>query len=436
MPTFEVGRKAGLGEAVADTDDGIDPRVGRARPTSSRSTTNGASAPASTAISSRWCARWCRATWIRASASATWTSRIRASGSTPSSIRRTIRSGSRALLAPTTVRKGLDAASNFSPKIEAGARGTCDARTAGAADPLVAPPIYGCWHAQVERVSAAPGTPAGSTRSTSIRATARPPAWARASSAPTRRATSRIAWEQIGDVLTVNHKIRRAQLAIKAASFAYAKSAVTLPPERRRARLAGPAARCSEARRRCVRIVKASRVPRAALSVAFRKQLRPRGRLARNLLPADVGAGGLARIIAGISAGTHSAAPPRPPAGGATVEGVNADVSTTASSRANTGLLALLALVLLIVVLPLLVLAPAWNRRIRCGRPRDRGVVAPVARGAWRDRSVSLRRPCFRQRSSPRARSRPLRRAPNSPMSTPALKERSLRPPRRRRDRR
>ena len=49
----------------------------------------------------------------------------------------------------------------------------------------------------------------------------------------------RAAWEQIGDVLSVNRQIRRAQLATKAASALYVKSLMSLPAERVLA-IAGP----------------------------------------------------------------------------------------------------------------------------------------------------------------------------------------------------
>src|SRR5262249_6858329 len=63
-----------------------------------------------------------------------------------------------ALLAPTTVRKGLVAGNNFASQLEAVLNAPTAARAGGTVDPLVAPPIYGCWHAQVEEVHAAAGT--------------------------------------------------------------------------------------------------------------------------------------------------------------------------------------------------------------------------------------------------------------------------------------
>ena len=140
VPAFEVGRQAGLGETVADTDDGTF-APGRSRRRNSRSITSGASAPASTATSRRWCARSCRATWIRGSASATWTSRARASASQRSRIRPTISSASRARCSRRPRFRPLAPAVISCRKVAPVLNAPAEARVAGEADPVVAPPI-------------------------------------------------------------------------------------------------------------------------------------------------------------------------------------------------------------------------------------------------------------------------------------------------------
>ena len=90
-----------------------------------------------------------------------------------------------ALLAPTTVRRGLDPASDFAPQIAAVVNAPADARgAAGAA--ASAPAIR--WSRRrsmaagtqaVERVKMPAAIRAGSTRSMSTLAIARPPGWAR-----------------------------------------------------------------------------------------------------------------------------------------------------------------------------------------------------------------------------------------------------------------
>ena len=132
----------------------------------------------------------------------------------------------------------------------------------------------------------------------------------------------RSAWEQIGDVLTVNAKIRRAQAAAKASSAAYAKTMV-------RARVEPAIALASPVFKKVMgspttlhALVIASRLPRAALSPAFRKMVRPRGRLARRMLPPDARMEAISTLVQGINDGTLSAAPPPPRPVGATLESV------------------------------------------------------------------------------------------------------------------
>ena len=144
-PSFEVGRKAGLGEAVADTDDG--------------SVRSWAGAADEFPIYFEW--------HFRTGVDGDFESLVRALVPRDMDPRVGIRDLDvahpgfgvdvvanppddqvgleGALLAPTTVRKGLAAASDFVPKVEPVLDAPADARTVGAADPLVAPPIYGCW---------------------------------------------------------------------------------------------------------------------------------------------------------------------------------------------------------------------------------------------------------------------------------------------------
>ena len=222
-----------------------------------------------------------------------------------------------ALLAPTTARKGLASGSDFVPKVETVLNAPAELREAGAADPLVSPPIYGCWHAQVDRVGAAAGWIEGLNLDPRYRAAAGLGARVIRDN---QEKYVRSAWDQIGDVITANHKIRRAQLAAKAAAAAYVKSFAPLPPDRLVA-LASPAfSKILGSPTTLAALVRSSRVPRSSLSPALRKQLRPRGGPARRLLPADMRAGGAAQVLEGIGAGRISAAPPRPTAGGVTLE--------------------------------------------------------------------------------------------------------------------
>ncbi|HEU5077595.1 MAG TPA: hypothetical protein VFT72_00185 [Opitutaceae bacterium] len=326
-PTFEVGRKAGLGETVADDEDGS----------------------------------------VRAWAGPAnefpiyyeWTFRTGVEGDFESLVRALVprdmdpRVGIRdmdiahpgfgadsvsnppdnlvrlegALLAPTTVRRGLAATSDFVPKVEPILNAPAEARQADETDPLVAPPIYGCWPAQVERVSSAPAD-AGWVNSLNL-----DPRYRGAAGLGARvirknqEKYMRSAWAQIGDVLAVNQKIRRAQLAIKAAFSAYTKSTLSLAPERALALASPILAKVIGAPKTLRALVKSSRLPAAGISAALRKQLRPRGQLAKRILTADTRMTAVSKVVAGLNAGTHTAAPARLPVGGATVDAQNIKLS-------------------------------------------------------------------------------------------------------------
>lgn len=262
-----------------------------------------------------------------------------------------------ALLAPTTVPKRLSSTSDFVAQIEPVLNAPAEARAAGETDPVVTPPIHGCWHAQVERVSAAEGGWVN-TLNLDPRHRAAAGLGVRVVRAH-QEEYMRLAWEGIGDVVTINHKIRRAQLATKASASAYSRTVAALPAGRATALMAPVFGKVLGSPVTLRALVGASRVPHAALSPALRKLLRPRGLAARRLLPASERLGGVASVLSGLSAGTISAAPPRGPAGGATLEAVTATLAPAAWLawlRRNGWWLALLAL---LIVIALLAAAPA-----------------------------------------------------------------------------
>ena len=120
-----------------------------------------------------------------------------------------------------------------------------------------------------------------------------------------------------------------------------------------------------------------SRLPRAALGGAMRKQLRPRGQLAR----ADVRRRPrhrepLAQTITRMNDGTLAAAPPRPPPAGADLEGALGAVAPRRAARGCDGSREQPSVAgSLLVLLLFLLLALPWRRRSRAGdvaagRPR------------------------------------------------------------------
>ena len=228
-----------------------------------------------------------------------------------------------ALLAPTSVRRGLAPSSDFIPKIEPLLNAPADARAQGNEDPVVAPPIYGCWPARVDRVHSP------TADATWVNQLNLDPRYRAAAGLGVRviRAHQeeylRSAWAQVGEVLSVNRKIRRAQLAIKAASAAFKKSVLPLAPERAVALLSPALAKVRSGSVTLAATLRASVAPRGAFSMALVKQLRPRGRVARLLFPREMRSTAITGTVSQLSRGTLSAAPPRPRPGGATLESVN-----------------------------------------------------------------------------------------------------------------
>ena len=356
VPVFEVGRKAGLGETVADGEDGA------------------ARASAGSATRFPIYYEWSFRTGVEGDFEALVHALVPRDMDPQVGIRDLdithpgfgvanvanppagVVGLEGALLAPTTVRKALAPASDFVPQVETLLNAPAEARVAGETDPVVTPPIHGCWHAQVERVSA---TERGWVNELNL-----DPRYRAAAGLGARviRANQeeymRLAWQGIGDVITVNHKIRRAQLATKASSSAYSRTVAALPAERATALMAPTFSKVLGSPVTLRALVVASRVPPAALSPALRKQLRPRGLAARQLLPASARIGGIASVISGVSAGTISAAPPRAPAGGATLEAIT---RTIAPPKRIAWLLRnwwWLALLVLMLVITLFVVAP------------------------------------------------------------------------------
>lgn len=182
------------------------------------------------------------------------------------------------------------------------------------ADPVVAPPIYGRWHAAAATVPAE----------------GEPPLWlGRLNRDPRHRAVAGFgtrvvqkhqeqlmasAWRQVQDVEAANALLRQAQLGREASRVIHARTLaslsvdallavtaplharVTLSPETLRKRLAG------------------SRIPRAVLSPAFRRLARPQGPLARRLF--GTVRHGVRPLVRRLNRGEIAAAPPRRPPDG------------------------------------------------------------------------------------------------------------------------
>jgi hypothetical protein len=188
----------------------------------------------------------------------------------------------------------------------------------GDPDPLITPTLYGRWHALTTRLlTDEDGAPLSPTDNW-IHEDNLDPRFRVPSGFGTRVIQDNqeeymdAAWEQVGDVIAANRRIRLAQLA-KEATFVWHRSHVAplrdLSAERALV-LTAPVQRRVIAGGRTVRHqLTQSTVPTAALSAPFRRVLRPRDHVATRL-----GFGspkGAEELIAKINTGKVSAAPPR-----------------------------------------------------------------------------------------------------------------------------
>lgn len=184
-----------------------------------------------------------------------------------------------------------------------------DLRESGAtSDPVVAPPLYGRWHAAVARLRAALN-----------------PLWLdRLNLDPRHRAVAGFgtlvvqtqqeelmnsAWRQVGRIEEANRQLKRAQLARAASGALYARHVVTQSPEQALSLAAPVLARVIESNVTARQSVVESRLPTAALSRAFRRVARPRGPVARRLDPEAPRRAG--QLITRLNAGEITAAPPK-----------------------------------------------------------------------------------------------------------------------------
>jgi len=201
----------------------------------------------------------------------------------------------------------------------------------GDPDPVVTLPLYGRWHAPTERLlQLADGTPAPHlTR------------WVhRLNLDPRFRVAAgfgtgviqenddlymNAAWQQVGDVISANNKIRQVQLACAAALRWHARFIEPLPAARAFVLTAPMHTRIMGSEITVATKVRQSILPAAALSPPFRRAIRPGSTLSRRLAltPAAV-----AEIASGINSGDLHPAPPKTKPAGAIDKGAAGTVIT------------------------------------------------------------------------------------------------------------
>jgi hypothetical protein len=256
-------------------------------------------------------------------------------------------------------------------------------------DPLITAPLYGCWHALTQRLlTNRDGTPAANPTNWVHRLNLDPrfrvPA-AVGAAVVEANAPSYMndAWQQIGDVLAANQRIREMHLALGVSGIWYNRHVQPLAAAdmERAFALSAPVNRRVLFRGSTVAFTRStSLVPPVLTSTVFRRVLRPGARMMRNL-PFDATATPR-NLLARVNAGAVSAAPPKtPPPGLPTLDQVGGAIRP---SGAPVWLLELLAqypwLPWAVVVLALLLIVLAI---LLIPGPAGLAVAALVAAAAW-----------------------------------------------------
>lgn len=193
-------------------------------------------------------------------------------------------------------------------------------------DPLITPPIYGRWHAMVERVlTQRDGSPAPQNQNWVHQLNLDPRHRVAANFGTevvqqNQETYMRAAWEQIGDVIAANRRIRFAQFARYASFRWYQRSILPLqtnPQTSERALvLTMPVQRRVISQGLTVyQEVKESIVPRALVSSEARRILRPRGRMIKSL--PFIATKTATSLIKRVNDGEVTANPAKPPLDGA-----------------------------------------------------------------------------------------------------------------------
>ena len=194
-------------------------------------------------------------------------------------------------------------------------------------DPVITPPMYGRWHALRQRLSldADTGSNPYDPQRKWLTELNLDPRHRSAAGLGTRvvqqnqEAYMNQAWQQIGDVLEANRRLKLAQFAELASLQAYKKHFKNLHPNLFFSITQPVHQRVLGSRETVYVKIKNSRLPQATLSPEFRRAIRPRGNLARRLLP-DAGRRPQADLVARINDDEITATPPKKsPAGSASL---------------------------------------------------------------------------------------------------------------------
>lgn len=219
-----------------------------------------------------------------------------------------------ALLAPTSKRmpEDFDKVSEFPEHIEMLINREDDLQqVAKEEDPTITPPLYGRWHALVKRLSRTP-TDNNWINEMNLDTRARAAAgFGTRVIQKNQEAYMRAAWQQIGDVITANNRINFLQWAMLTSHGLFIRNIAPQKPVNVLPMLAPVFSKVMGSPVTIHYLQRQSNTPRAATSGSFRKLLRPRGLFNKRFFPSSPTQNNHGEILSQISAGKITAAPPR-----------------------------------------------------------------------------------------------------------------------------
>jgi hypothetical protein len=174
-------------------------------------------------------------------------------------------------------------------------------------DPVVSPPLYGRWHAMVEKMDF---QASGWVNELNKDPRNRVPAGFGTKVIQTHQEKyMQKAWEQLGDILKANQKVRQVQLSLSASFRIYKKKLVPMAADQLIAVTQAVHSRVMGSPTTIFQQVKESNLPLAAVHPAFRKITRPRGVIIKKALPKTKRKP--ADILVQLNEGKITAAPPK-----------------------------------------------------------------------------------------------------------------------------
>jgi hypothetical protein len=159
--------------------------------------------------------------------------------------------------------------------------------TSGHPDPIISPPLYGRWHALQTRLELGQ---AGWVNELNADPRLRVPAGAGTQVVRAgQEQYMQSAWQQLGDILRANQKIRQVQVAIAAGMRVYARHFVRLDAGQQVAVTRQVHARVMGSPTTVYQQLRESRLESAAVNPALRRALRPAGPIMRKAVPRNQG---------------------------------------------------------------------------------------------------------------------------------------------------